>query len=164
MKSIKKALSQGFENMTMDIAKTFKKTRTSTIIIFILLNVCFMFMAGGFLKDVGEYVLANDWIRLVENDAAVGTWTADGYVHWTERLTAEGQEAKLHKEQLIETNDVARWCYYSGFSQTGKMLRAFCIVTVIVFIIYFVYCDVIAVLCVYYRVEAKKCKKRKKFQ
>lgn len=161
--NIEKLATVALEDMTMKIVKVFNRTRTTMLVTFILVSVCYTLAAGIFLGGVARYTVVNSWIKSVEQEAEKGSWTSNGYVHWTEDLTEEGLKAKEVKEELIKASDVARWCYYSGFSKTGQVIRVAAILGTILNALYTIYCVFIAILCIYFRhVPSKKKRSRRR--
>ncbi len=94
------------------------------IIMSSLRRLIVILLVGYFILTVISYVGASARISAVESEAAYrGEWSRD--------LIEDGNEAHEAKEQMVENNEIARWCYYSGFSLMGRILRMGVIVSAV---------------------------------
>lgn len=135
--------------------KTTKRLRTVYVIFLMAFSMFFMLKSAGFLGSVINYGWKSHCITAIEQQAAQGTWTANGLVHWTDSLVEDGEKAKQAKEDLIERDDVAKWCYYSGYSMTGKVLRVLTIL-----IISIIFCVMSFISCMSLVAIIRRCQLR----
>lgn len=126
----------------------------------IIIGTCVIaaIVTASFLIQTIKYWGTVRSIDAVEREAwANRSWVAGEWVEgWSDELTAEYNSAVAAKEKLAQENDVARWCYYSGYSVTGQILRASTILGALVVCIGSQMCIIYIVV-----VSAKMAKKQR---
>ena len=138
--------------------KTTKQERVKLQAIISVACIAIIAMTTIFLSGCLKYWDTVRAIDAVEREAwSDRTWNAGEWIPgWTDELTAEYNSAVAAKENLASSNDVARWCYHSGYSVTGQLLR---VVTIFVAAALWMLSIVIIVLMIVANIKATRHKK-----
>ena len=88
-----------------------------------LTSIAIAILTAAFLFQVLRYFSFSLEIYLIECDAAEGTWTAYGFVNWTDFLVECYNDVIESRDAFISTSDIGNFLYHCGFSVFGKLVR-----------------------------------------
>lgn len=138
--------------------KTTKQERVKLQAVITIVCVLIITVTSFFLSGCLQYWGTVRAIDAVEREAwSDRTWNAGEWIPgWTDELTAEYNSAVAAKENLANSNDVAQWCYHSGYSMTGQLLR---VVTIFAAVALWMLSIVIIVMVIVSNIKAARHKK-----
>ncbi len=91
----------------------------------LIITTIFLLVTSYFIMGCVQYWRATQNISQVEQLAEENTyWNGTSWVSgWTQERHQQYKEMLSEKEALIETSDIARWCYESAYTITGQIFR-----------------------------------------
>lgn len=118
-----------------------KKLRTIWVVVAFLVCATTMAFAVNFLDTTVRcmyytHIMAVSNVDEVPNPAGYDYWSDEGKFEYQTNLEAEMQEyynkALAKKTELLQNNNIARWCDASISSDSGKIGTNVCIVFIII--------------------------------
>ena len=96
-----------------------------------LTSIAIAILSAAFLFEVLRYFSYSIELFMIECDAAEGTWTANGFVNWTDFLVNCYNEVLESRDAFVSSNDIGNFLYHCGFSTFGKLVRLVLIIATI---------------------------------
>lgn len=91
----------------------------------VLIAIAVLSAVTIFLSGCSRYLDASLKISNIEENATLeGHYTAYGWESgWNDQTKEAYNQAKQEQIELVQSSDIANWCYLSGYTTTGKFVR-----------------------------------------